>query len=89
MQIFFRYFLEQRLSQYRGVFAGKLISERTRLTRTRHPRETPAHTSRCHITRGEFSLIRAVNVCATPKGMGFQPFWSKISGIDFGHFGLK
>ena len=27
-------------------------------------------------------------LCAAPKGMIFEPFWSEI-GIDFGHFGLK
>ena len=37
---------------------------------------------------GGYSLVEARNVCAAPKGMVFESFWSEM-GIDFDHFGLK
>ena len=52
MQIFIKHFLEQRPSQHRGVFAGKLISETDTPHANTTPTRTQAHTSRCHKTRG-------------------------------------
>lgn len=46
MQIFIRYLLEQRLSQYRGVFAGKLISE----VDTPHANTTPTRKTTTYFT---------------------------------------
>ena len=37
---------------------------------------------------GGYSPISAIEVCAAPKGMVFEPFWSE-NGIDFDHYGLK
>ena len=41
---------------------------------------------------GKYSLIQAISVCATPRGMVFAPFWSENgyrfcpfwSGIEYG-----
>lgn len=52
MQIFIKHFLEQRPSQYWGVFVRKLISEADTPHANMTPTRTPAHTSRCRKTRG-------------------------------------
>lgn len=70
MQIFIKHFLEQRPSQYWGVFVRKLISEADTPHANMTPTRTPAHTSRCRKTRGvgtpiykPYSYVRPQMAC--------------------------
>ena len=84
MQIFIRCFLEQRRSQYRGVFAGKPISEMD----TPHANTTPTRNTTTYFTASQYpGGTPLCKLCRVPVWF-FTRFGHK-KGIDICNFGLK